>query len=462
VKSRRRLVFSSLARALFLCSTLLFLAAAAHAGEEPAAPERPATARLKDALANDPALSAETKRALLEALEALESKPPPAGDRGRQGTAEAAGAAAALQLPTETRFWDDLLEDLAFYGDFRLRLEGDFELDDRPERYRGRIRLRLGVNYQLSEDLLLGVRLTTGARGDPNSPHVTLGDGLDKFEVTIDRAFLSYRPAWLEGAALTAGKFAHPFYQNPVYGELVWDADVQPEGVAAGYKLSDLGWLESVELHAGEYVLLEQAGAEEALASVGQVFAVGSVAENTRLTVAAGYYLYTDATPGGADDLLLESEGNATEDRNGDGEPDRFRADFGIFNPIAAVTYSGLLWPITAAVEYILNTEAGGGENQGWAAGVAAGSAKERGDGWLYYQWQLVEQDAVFSPFAQDDFLFRTNHSSHAVGVNYQVLDGLGVHVWALFSQRDETSSGRTTDSDRDQWRVRIDFNVRF
>ena len=80
----------------------------------------------------------------------------------------------------------------------------------------------------------------------------------------------------------------------------------------------------------------------------------------------------------------------------------------------------------------------------------------------MYYQWQAVEQDAVFSAFAQDDFLFATNHRSHLVGANYQARENVGVHLWGLFSARDRTFPGRTTDSDDEQWRVRLDVNVKF
>ena len=124
---------------------------------------------------------------------------------------------------------------MALYGDFRLRYEGDFDLEEQPDRHRARIRFRLGANYEVVDDLLIGARIVTGDRGDPNSPHVTLGDGFKDFEISLDRAFASYRPGWFEGSSLTAGKLAHPFDRNPVYGELVWDADVQPEGIVGGY-----------------------------------------------------------------------------------------------------------------------------------------------------------------------------------------------------------------------------------
>ena len=66
--------------------------------------------------------------------------------------------------------------------------------------------------------------------------------------------------------------------------------------------------------------------------------------------------------------------------------------------------------------EYILNLLAEGEDQQGWAIGISLGKYKKQGGWKLYYQWQVVEEDAVFSAYAQDDFLFQTNHESHVFG----------------------------------------------
>jgi hypothetical protein len=55
-----------------------------------------------------------------------------------------------------------------------------------------------------------------------------------------------------------------------VYGELVWDADAQPEGIAAGYTLEAGGHL-SINLLGAEYILLEQGNSGDATLSAGQV-----------------------------------------------------------------------------------------------------------------------------------------------------------------------------------------------
>lgn len=441
--------------------------------QKPSAVEN-ALERLEKALQHEQGLAPETKDAIQNLVGALRAERAQAAQARQQVPAKPPEVSKGLiaevvdeyltaRPPTREKMaWEKVLDRLALYGDLRLRHESDFELDDRRDRHRQRVRLRLGANYQLTDEILLGARITTGNPADPNSPHVTLGNVFHSFDISLDRAFLTYQPEWIIGARLTAGKFSHPFYQNPVYGELVWDADVQPEGIVGGYTLSDVGLLERLDLAVGEYTLLEQATVDDAFASVFQISGRLRLADHLKGNLAVGYYLYSDATPDGSLTILGDNAGNATVDKNGDGQADDFRSRFGILNPIVGFTYDGRKFPLMFSGEYILNTRAHGDRDQGWAVGAALGRAEKQGDWRLYYQWQVVEQDAVFSPFSQDDFLFQTNHHSHIFGINYQWRDNIGLHLWGLVSQRDKTFSGAATDSDQTQWRLRSDLNIRF
>jgi hypothetical protein len=331
-----------------------------------------------------------------------------------------------------------------------------------PARHRQRVRFRGGANYQLTDEILVGARIATGDPGDPQSSHQTLGNVFHGFDISLDRAFLTYRPGWLQGAWFTAGKFSHPFYKNPVYGELLWDADVQPEGAIAGYTISERGALESFTVTAGEYLLLEQSRGKEGTASVFQLSGRLRTTEHLKANFGVGYYLYSNITPSGSRAILAENGGNATLDQDGDGNPDDFRSRFAVLNPIVGLTYDRWKLPLTFSAEYILNTRARIEQDQGWAVGASLGKTRKQGDWRLYYQWQVVEQDSVFSPVSQDDFLFGTNHRSHIFGVNYQLVDKIGLHLWALASALEATSPGASPNSDENQWRLRLDLNIRF
>lgn len=410
--------------------------------QKPASREQ-AIDQAKQAIDKDTTLSPETREALSNLMQSLKTEPQPA----------AAGEKSSLE-----KFFDRLKP----FADFRLRNEDNFHLDDQDDRYRARIRFRVGTTYQVLDELMAGARMTTGQRDDAQTPHVTLGEVFHKFDFNLDRVYVTYRPSWFAGSSATAGKFGHPFYANPVYGELVWDADVQPEGGVLGYTYTDTGSFERFDAYAGEYYLLEQGNADDAYITVVQLSARCKLCEHVKATAALGLYDYGSVSPDGSTTLVGENSGNATVDLNGDGTPDRFQSHFQIWNPIVSCTYDGLDLPLTASAEYIYNADAENDRDQGYAIGAAYGRTEKQGDWRFYYQWQVVEQDAVFSPVAQDDFLLSTNHRSHIAGANYQIADNVGVQLWALVSSREATGSSATTDSDKDQWRVRLDLNVRF
>lgn len=433
---------------------------------------RIALERLEKALQNEDGLTSETKEALQALITALRAERGDSVAPQERATAQASVASPLMKVEEQSSTagspaqnpppWEGVLHRLRPYGDLRLEWDSNVNLDDRPDRHRQRVRFRIGTNYQLTEEVLVGARLTSGNPADPKSPHETMGNVLHSFSISLDRAFLTYRPAWAPGTWLTAGKFSHPFFQNPVYGELVWDADVQPEGIVGGYRFPNLGPVESLELTAGRYVLLEQSRADEGFASIFQVSARYRLSESLTANLGMGSYLYSDVTPSGARAILNDNNGNATLDIDGDNIPDEFQSGFTILNPIIGFTYNGWKLLLSLSGEYIQNLRARIPRDQGWAVGGAIGKAQKQGDWRFYYQWQVIQQDAVFSPFPQDDFLFQTNHRSHLFGINNQVTDNVGLQLWGLASARDKTFSGQTTDSDQLQWRVRFQINMRF
>jgi hypothetical protein len=418
--------------------------------------------RVENALNLEQALSTETKEALRDLLRSLRAEcaggaSSVAGTPAIPGTPSASTppavpstAAPGTPKPAASRF--------KVSGDFRLRQESSFKLDDQPSRSRQRARFRVGATYQATDEVTAGVRLVTGARTDAQSPHVTLGEVFHKFESNLDRVFLNYKPKGVPGLSLTGGKFAHTFWQNPVYGELVWDADVQPEGISLNYSRPGSGAIERYDFTAGEYVLLEQARSDSR-AFVAQASVHGKIGQNLKPSLALGYYRYGDLAPNGSQAVVSESSGNATV---GAGANLNFASRFSILNPIAALRFEGGRQPIVLSAEYIKNLRANINDDQGWAVGAAIGAARKRGDWRAYYQLQKVEQDAVLSVVSQDDFLFSTNHRSHLLGANYMVRDNLGFNLWTLASRRDRTGTTPTTDSDKLQWRLRLDANLAF
>ncbi|PYJ35683.1 MAG: hypothetical protein DME88_01345 [Verrucomicrobia bacterium] len=149
------------------------------------------------------------------------------------------------------------ITEMELYGDMRLRYEyRGGRTDDTPvappgpgvagthdwqERERERYRLRLGLRGTLLDDWFFGVRLETSASA--RSTNVTFGDDTSSSSpggggpfakgsdvVYVGQAYGGYNG--FPGITLTAGRMPNPF----VTTLMVWDPDINPEGLAEQWK----------------------------------------------------------------------------------------------------------------------------------------------------------------------------------------------------------------------------------
>ena len=137
------------------------------------------------------------------------------------------------------------ITELEIYGDARLRYEartGQAGLPDRitpagenTQRNRARYRLRFGLRGTLADDWFFGLRLETSS--NPRSTNVTIGDeasggpfskGSDG--INVGQAYLGYKG--FRDITLTGGRMPNPL----VTTAMLWDADINPEGIAEQWK----------------------------------------------------------------------------------------------------------------------------------------------------------------------------------------------------------------------------------
>jgi hypothetical protein len=118
----------------------------------------------------------------------------------------------------------------SFSGDLRLRDEPFFggPANQSLVRNRERFRIRFNASVKLNDDISGGFSLASGDLNDPISTNQTTNQFYTRKPFAIDRAFISYRPHYFKPLTLTGGKFAYPWYNT----ELVWDKDLNPEGLA--------------------------------------------------------------------------------------------------------------------------------------------------------------------------------------------------------------------------------------
>lgn len=118
-------------------------------------------------------------------------------------------------------------------GGPRTRAQDQF-LNSTEDRTRLRARARLGLEARPADTLLIGLRLTTGTTTDPVSTNQTLGVNANRYSVTWDQLYLQYKAPAVAGdpwLTLWGGRMPNPWFSS----DLVWDADLGFEGVAAKY-----------------------------------------------------------------------------------------------------------------------------------------------------------------------------------------------------------------------------------
>ena len=106
-------------------------------------------------------------------------------------------------------------------------------------RERARLRARFGTDILLGDGFNAGIRLATGDSNSPVSPNQTLGGSggnFSKYQIWLDRAFISYDAGPGDGQELTflLGRFDNPFFCT----EIQWDEDIGFDGLALRGKVA--------------------------------------------------------------------------------------------------------------------------------------------------------------------------------------------------------------------------------
>ena len=305
-------------------------------------------------------------------------------------------------------------------GDFRLRHESQFRDPAKP-RNRERMRARFGFTTKPWNELEVGVRLGTGASGDPVAPNQSFTNTFDKKAVFIDKAYAKYSPApWV---VLSGGKIENPFYTNT---ELVWDADVTPEGAVAQFKTPESLPLPMRETFptklfatVGAFPISELSNDNGDPAVFG--FQVGKevgLPHGFSWTESIAYYDLTAIKTKRTSDINQVSapSGNSTD---GPAAAPVYRDDFNILDVQGRLGVPPVFGqPVVVLGNYVLNTVASD-DDTAWQAGLKVGKVTEKLGSWeAAYYYKRVESDALFGAITDSDFGGGgTNHKGHKLGL---------------------------------------------
>lgn len=300
-------------------------------------------------------------------------------------------------------------------GDFRQRHDLVQDESKDVDRNRWRIRARLQLGMEVTEDWSLGLRLASGS-DDPVSTNQSMTDGASTKGFGLDLAWFDFHPGAIKGLHIVGGKMKLPF--NKVQKtEIIWDGDWNPEGAALKYK-ADVNDMVALFVNGAFFYLEERKSDDDSWMAGGQAGVVVKPAEDMHLLVAGGYYDYRnlDGFAGLSDpgdlfgntgieddgDMLYATDYNVAE----------FQAEFGV--------KTGKM-KFAAYGNFVQNLEADSLDT-GYLFGAMLQHGKDKGHVKLYANYREVEDDAVVGEFTDSDFRGGgTNGNGIELGAGYGI-----------------------------------------
>jgi len=117
-------------------------------------------------------------------------------------------------------------------GDVRLRHQYERRTNDTEARNRSRIRYRLGVITNPTNNVEVGAGLASGGQ-DPRSTNQTLENSFETPDIRLDYAYAQWKPR--EDSKIIGGKFERKAYLwAPT--DILWDSDITPNGIGINYE----------------------------------------------------------------------------------------------------------------------------------------------------------------------------------------------------------------------------------
>jgi hypothetical protein len=287
--------------------------------------------------------------------------------------------------PDQVYAQDSWTDSISINGDLRPRYEY-IDSETSVVRPRERFRARIGLSAVVNDNVNAIFRLSSG--GDaPNSGNQSFDGGFTRKEIGIDLAYADWTIN--EDLSLFVGKMKNPMHRAGGH-HLIWDSDVNPEGVAIGYKSGAFFGT------AGTYFIEERSTADDSFLLSAQGGMRFDLSDTGTLTAGAGYYDYTN-TKGNLPFWVGLPFGNSVD---ADG---RLIYDYNQVEVFAEYATGIGELPLSFFANYVQNTEADDNDT-GYAFGARIGKTGEPGTWQASWAWQELQADAVISTFTDSDF----------------------------------------------------------
>ncbi len=350
-------------------------------------------------------------------------------------------------------------------GDIRFRYE-PFIQAQQTTRQRQRIRARLNLTGNLTDELYGGVTIASGALDDPISTNQTLTNFYNRKTIGFDRFFIQWTPKIMNNhATFGAGKFAYPWIRTG----LTFDPDLNPEGVFAR-----LNWDVKTEVFKGISVVgfhlpfFERGGSTSTTTGVradgldgfiagGQIQTRWKLGDSFTLglNIAGINFVNSDFIAQGhvpnpvtasLANALMGNQPNTNSLRtNASGQVVGYASRFLYLDTLAVIGintgYSR--WPVNINLNFVNNTRAQtiiqnntaaptgtahNRERSAYLADFQFGRLNEKKDIQFGYIYTRIERDAVIGAFTESDMRAGTNINQHRVNFSYQWLNNVSLN----------------------------------
>jgi len=307
-------------------------------------------------------------------------------------------------------------------------------LNTTEDRLRERVRLRFGVNATITDGVTAGVRFATGSLTDPISTNQTLGLSGARYTFAVDQAYLKFDTnshAEVPWMTVWGGRIPNPYYST----DLVWDPDLQFEGVASTWRV-DFGGSQlkpkNIYLTAGAFPLQEiELSTKDKWLYGAQLGFDWTWSSGMRTRIAAAYYYFDHITGvlNAPDSTLLDytapqfmQKGNTLFDIRNDVDPTTNLFALAASYRLQDITF-GIDWPafnhkMMLTADYVRNTGFNREEifartgadvekrNVGYQVefGFGTNEAKYRGNWRAAIEYRYLQRDAVVDAFTDSDF----------------------------------------------------------
>ncbi len=332
---------------------------------------------------------------------------------------------------------DACIPDYVEINESGTRLGENKTLNITANRLRERVRLRLGMQSNITEGITAVARLASGNAADPVSTNQTLGQSGSRFQVAIDQAYLKFNAGnkSLPWMTILAGRTPNPFLST----DLVWDADLNFDGLASTWRVGLAGQgarQAHTYLTVGAFPIQEVAiSSKDKWLYAGQLGMDIPWADNGRFKLAASYYYFDNITGQRntvSDSKLLDytaptwmQKGNTLFNIRLDDDDDNsflyaLAAEYHVANLTATVDIPLVGHKLMLTADYVRNlgydenkvrilpelTTDGGEQIDGYQVELGAGTngAGKRGDWRAYVTYKKLERDAVVDAYTDSDF----------------------------------------------------------